>query len=246
MKRVLSTRALEGSALGTWRFQLEQLALDTLHLEGALPAGAASRLRTDRIGIASVRGGGSDVRAVLTMRDLEQMGQAGLSLAERLTSPRILIDLGGRGEPATWEARLTDAARVLHGLVRHGPAVLLDYRDLDTDLLDHEAAGWLLSDLPELGLCWDPSAGWQHPARAHADAPERGIAGLLGRVGALRVHGQGSDGRGAAHPEDLGAPWDTLASVVPRQAPWLLDLSARLGLDGVADAVRFVEHVRQA
>jgi hypothetical protein len=52
------------------------------------------------------------------------------------------------------------------------------------------------------------------------------------------VHGLGSDGRGHAHPEDDGAPWGRLAESLPSRVPWALDLSARLGLSDVQDALR--------
>jgi hypothetical protein len=138
------------------------------------------------------------------------------------------------------ERQVEALVRALHGPLGAGwPLAVLHGTD-GGDLLLLEETGWLLDALPRLGLWLDPAWLLSLERRGAGPGPAAWADRFAGRVVGVSVHGLGSDGRGHAHPEDDGPPWGRLASSLPRRAPWTLDLSGRLTVDDVRDALRYV------
>lgn len=148
---------------------------------------------------------------------------------------------GGR-RPAEGEdgaAAVDRLARRLYGPLRRGVplAVLTGGAD---DLLGPDELGWLLDDLPGLGVVFDVAAAVERAReRGGADAPDA-LAGVLTRVAWLRVAGRSSGGREGAHPEEGGLPWGTFSERAPRGLPWVLDLAPGTPSDEVDDAWRWL------
>lgn len=140
------------------------------------------------------------------------------------------------------ERLVGELARRLHGPLTTGLPVAITPGDAGPTLLDDEALGWLLDDLPALGLWLDPAA----VMRREAAGEGLGLVPLLdrwaGRCRGTLVAGLGSDGAGGRHPEDVGADWSTLGELLPRGVPWVLDLDAKAVGDELDDAVRFLRH----
>lgn len=138
------------------------------------------------------------------------------------------------------EVMVGELARSLHGPLTAGLPVAVTPGDAGPALLDAEALGWLLEDLPGLGVWLDPVA----VMRREAAGEGLGLVALLdrwaGRCRGTFVAGLGSDGSGGRHPEDVGADWSTLGELLPRGVPWVLDLDAKAVGDELDDAVRFL------
>lgn len=143
-------------------------------------------------------------------------------------------------EGADRETLVGELARTLHGPIAGGLPVAITPGDAGAALLDDEALGWLLDDLPALGLWLDPAA----VMRREAEGTGAGLVALLNRWASrcrgTLVAGLGTDGSGGRHPEDVGADWSTLGELLPRGVPWVLDLDATAVGDELDDAVRFL------
>jgi hypothetical protein len=185
-------------------------------------------------------------QAVATLEDFPQRLEKAASRASRLRAPWLLVE-GGRiveasaaSEPSElrlgfrerWAER---AVRALHaGLATGAPLAIRPAGGAD-GLLGFEETGWLLDDLPRLGLWQDPHRALSLGAHGLGPPPGAWAERWAGRTAGLLV-----GGTGAAHPEAAGLDWSTLRDTLPRRIPWVLDLGSDLPEAAVADAAAFV------
>ncbi|MDJ0973104.1 MAG: hypothetical protein QNJ98_01415 [Planctomycetota bacterium] len=164
-------------------------------------------------------------------------------IAARLRAGALVLDGGTRRPGTPHEAEVEGLARHAHALLQGGAPVAVLPGDAGEAVLDDEALGWLLDDLPRLGLWLDPV---RVVRRAEGDAGA-GLVPLLDRLAprcrGTFVAGLGSDGRGGRHPEDAGADWSTLIELLPRGVPWVLDLAPDADGDELEDALGFLRRL---
>jgi hypothetical protein len=219
VKIALSTRAFAPRAAARDVAEtLERLALDVVHV-WTPPTGEGVRrwltLRPARIGVSSV--------ALPETAGASQIGEgfagaraAGLDFASATKAGAVVVE-GGPDPGEKARERAVDAAlRSVHGALAAGAPVSLR-NGRPADLLGYVEAGQALGESRGLGL-------WFDPVRAHA----RHRAGLgptvetwadayAGRMTGVHVEGTPVDGE----PD-----WPSVARVLPRRIPWVVDLAA--------------------
>lgn len=168
---------------------------------------------------------------------------AAVHAASRLRAGHVVLDGGVRRPGGDRDAEVETLVRHLHALLGRGaPAAVLP-GDAGPALLDEEALGWVLDDLPALGLWLDPVRALRRAQAGEGD----GLVALLdrhaGRCRGTFVAGLGSDGRGGRHPEDAGPDWSTLTALLPRGVPWVLDLAPDAEGDELEDALGFLRRL---
>ncbi len=163
--------------------------------------------------------------------------------ASRLRAGTVVCDAGVCDAAVPRERQVEALARALHALLREGAPVAVLPGDVGPALLDDEGLTWLLEDLPGVGLWLDPL----HVVRRERAEEGAGLVSLLdryaGRCRGTFVAGLGSDGQGGRHPEDDGPDWNTLAALLPRGIPWVLDLDPQVQADELEDAIRYLRHI---
>ena len=138
------------------------------------------------------------------------------------------------------EAAAERAVRALYGPLSRGVPLAVRNGDGVHDLLGLEETGWLLDEFPRLGFWFDPTRAFRAFRAGSGPATAVWTERLARRVGGVFAHGLGSSLEGGSHPEDVAPPWGTLAEVLPRGVPWVLDVSPSLAAGDVAEAVRYL------
>ncbi|MCB9828981.1 MAG: hypothetical protein H6806_04325 [Planctomycetes bacterium] len=166
--------------------------------------------------------------------------EAAADEASRARASWVAVRGGRRPREGEDSAPAVDRlARRLYGPLRRGVplAVLTGGAG---DLLGADELGWLLDDLPALGVVFDVAAAVERARDVGGPEAPDALASVLTRVAWLRVAGRTSSGREGAHPEEGGLPWGTFSDRAPRGLPWVLDLAPGTPSDEVDDAWRWL------
>jgi hypothetical protein len=174
---------------------------------------------------------------------------AAATCASHLKAGAVVVEggeVGGVSEAdreAVREPAAERAVRALHAGLRGGVPLAIRPGGRPRDLLGFEETGWLLSELPALGLWLDPARAVRAHRRGCGSALEAWVDAYAGRCGGLFVQGLDADLRGGVHPAEGGIDWAPLAEVLPRGVPWVLDLARETTDDVLADAVSMMRAV---
>ena len=221
-------------------------AFDVRAFHASQPPVQAAWLRTELksqgVRILSVA---SDAPAGLSDPDVQRALEAlqvAMAAASALKSERVVFE-GGPHEPGEREAATERTARAIHGPLGRGVPLAFRNGGGRQDLLGFEETGWLLSELPSLGLYFDPARAERAARNEEGPSLTAWMDAYAGRCAGIFVHGLGASGSGGAHPADDGPPWSTLVSSLPRNVPWVLDPGEALGRAGVEDALRYLRSI---
>jgi hypothetical protein len=175
--------------------------------------------------LAPLRSHGIRMVAVGTPIDAFAAAEAALA---PLKAEAVVVE-GPHGAGEGRERDLEALLRALHGPLRRGVPVGVR-NDEEQGCLGFEEAGHVLDELRGVRLWFDP----QRALRREASVPlERWAERYAGRTGGVFLHGAlrgaGRDGgEGLGPPDDGALDWGTLATLLPRRVPWVLDLSAKV------------------
>jgi len=218
-------------------------SLDQRAFHAARPPAGAVRLRTELkaqgvriLGVSTAAPEGlSDPHVERALQALERAVLA----ASALRAETVVFE-GGSPEPGGREEATERLARAVHGALRRGvPLAVRNGRGRE-DLLGFEETEWLLSELPGLGLHFDPARAERAARRDEGPALTAWMDAYAGRCSGVFVHGLGRSGEGGAHPADDGPPWRTLVSSLPRRVPWILEPAETLSPAEVKDALHYL------
>jgi hypothetical protein len=175
--------------------------------------------------LAPLRSQGIHVVAVGTRGDAFAAAEAALA---PLKASAVVVE-GPHGGGESRERDLEALLRALHGPLRRGVPVGVR-NDGEQGGLGFEETGHVLDELPGVRLWFDP----ERARRRESAVPlERWADRYAGRTGGVFLHGalrgaSGGGDEGLGPPDDGALDWGTLAPLLPRRVPWVLDLSAKV------------------
>lgn len=252
MSVAFSTRTLRAGADRLVPGVERARALGFSAIHAAMPpidaAAARGALATHRVALTGVSTAPIDDVSILGAA-IDRAAAATAALKHRL----VVVEAGPLRVPrrATAETAVGDLVRALHAALRRhaGLALALATADGPDGLVGARATEWIVSELRDEPLSfWFDTAGALRIERGDASLAAGGGAALAwadrfgSRVTGLAVHGLAGAQR-HGRPEDDGLDWGTLSGLVPRKAPWVLDLAPSTATDAVEESRRYIEHV---
>ena len=206
---------------------------DAFERHRAAAVAAAARLRAPSV---VVEGGDLGLKASRTLKRAESALLAAFRGGEApdVAEAQALRD-------AEREGGADRAARALHRASADGAELAIRNGGRAADLLlQPDVVEWLLSDLPTLGLWFDPARAHRAWCLGLGPEPAAWADRFAGRTTGVFVHGLGSDLGGHGHPEDGAPDWGTLGRSLPHRVPWILDVTHTLSAADVEDAIRYL------